>query len=60
MGKAVPKSAISRKTKSALSRQQSQKPDIAALEEENARLRQLVTQLSEMVIKNIVDTIDDD
>jgi hypothetical protein len=32
--------------------------DIRALKEENARLRELVTQLSELVIKNIVDNID--
>jgi hypothetical protein len=30
-------------------------PDVQALKEENARLRELVTQLSELVIKNIVD-----
>jgi len=35
------------------------KTDLQALEEENARLRELVTQLSEIVIKNIVETIED-
>jgi hypothetical protein len=30
-------------------------PDVQALKDENARLRELVTQLSELVIKNIVD-----
>lgn len=33
--------------------------DMRTLEEENARLRELVTQLSEIVIKNIVDAIED-
>lgn len=60
MGKALPKSAIgTRKIKTAPLRPYIEKPDIQALEEENARLRELVTQLSEIVIKNIVDNIDD-
>lgn len=60
MGKAFPKSAIgTRKIKPAPLRQYIEKPDIQALEKENARLRELVTQLSEIVIKNIVDNIED-
>lgn len=61
MGKALPKSAIgtTRKIKSAPFRQYIGKPDIEALEEENAKLRELVTQLSEIVIKNIIDDIED-
>ncbi len=60
MGKVLPKSAIGTgKIKAAPLRQYIEKPDIQALEEENARLRELVTQLSEIVIKNIVDNIED-
>jgi hypothetical protein len=59
MGKTLPKSALDRKTKPATLRQHIEKPDMQALEEENARLRELVSQLSEIVIKNIVDTIED-
>jgi hypothetical protein len=59
MGKALPKSALDRKTKPAPFRQHIEKPEMQALEEENARLRELVTQLSEIVIKNIVDNIED-
>jgi hypothetical protein len=60
MGKALPKSAVStRKIKPAPFRQYIEKPDIQALEEENAKLRELVTELSEIVIKNIVDNIED-
>jgi len=59
MGKALPKSELVRKTKPARFREQIGKSDIQALEEENARLRELVTQLSEIVIKNIVDNIED-
>jgi len=56
MGKVLPKSALGRrKIKSAPFRQHSEKPDIQALEAENARLRELVTALSEIVMKNIVD-----
>lgn len=35
-------------------------PDVEALQEENARLRELVTQLSELVIKNIIDDVGND
>jgi hypothetical protein len=59
MGKALPKSAIDGKTKPATLRRHIEKPDMAALEDENARLRKLVIELSEIVIKNIVDTIED-
>lgn len=64
MGKALPKSAIGRKTKPAPIQQSMEKPDIQApdiqaLKDENARLREFVTQLSEIVIKNIVDNIED-
>ena len=59
MGKTLPKSALDRKTKPATLRRHIEKPDLQALEEENARLRELVSQLSEIVIKNIVDTIED-
>ena len=59
MGKTLPKSALDRKTKPATLRPHIEKPDLQALEEENARLRELVSQLSEIVIKNIVDTIED-
>jgi len=59
MGKALPKSALGRKTRPATFRQHIEKPDIQALEEENARLRELVIELSEIVIKNIVDNIED-
>ncbi len=59
MGKALPKSDLVRKTKAAPFREHMGKSDIKALEEENARLRELVTQLSEIVIKNIVDNIED-
>lgn len=37
----------------------SEKPEVHALKEENARLRELVIQLSELVIKNIIDKIED-
>jgi hypothetical protein len=60
MGKALPKSDLSRKTKPAPIRQHMEKPDITVLKEENARLRELVTELSEIVIKNIVDKIEAD
>ena len=59
MGKAISKSNLTRKTKPASFRQNIERYDIQSLEEENARLRELVTQLSEIVIKNIVDTIED-
>jgi hypothetical protein len=35
-------------------------PDVEALKDENARLRELVIQLSELVIKNIVDDFGND
>jgi hypothetical protein len=41
-------------------RSNAEHPDVQALKEENARLRELVTQLSELVIKNIVDDIEND
>jgi hypothetical protein len=59
MGKALPKSAMNRQAKPASFRQAIEKPDAQALEEENTRLRELVTRLSEIVIKNIVDTMED-
>jgi hypothetical protein len=59
MGKTLPKSDLGRKTRPAPLRQNIQKSDIQALEEENARLRELVIELSEIVIKNIVDSIED-
>jgi hypothetical protein len=60
MGKVLPKSAIgASKIKPSSFRQYIEKSDIRALEEENARLRELVTELSEIVIKNIVDKIED-
>ena len=60
MGKALPKSDLGRKSKPALIGRHMEKLDVQALEEENARLRELVTELSEIVIKNIVDKIEDD
>jgi len=59
MGKALPKATLDRKTKPVPLRQNIEKPEIQALEEENARLRELVIELSEIVIKNIVDNIED-
>jgi hypothetical protein len=59
MGKDFPPSAISRKSKSAPFRRNAEKPDLQALQEENVRLRELVTELSALVIKNIIDTVED-
>lgn len=59
MGKALPPSAISGKIKAPTLRRNAEKADMKALKEENIRLRELVTQLSELVIKNIVAHIED-
>jgi hypothetical protein len=58
MGKALPPSASSRKIK-APSFGRHEKPEMQALKEENTRLRELVTQLSELVIKNIVADLEE-
>lgn len=36
-----------------------ERPEVHALQEENARLRVLVTQLSELIIKNSIETLHD-
>ena len=59
MGRSLPKCDLRRKIGPASPRRAMVKTDLQALEEENARLRELVTQLSEIVIKNIVETIED-
>jgi hypothetical protein len=47
--------ALAPKSKSISLRSNVENPDVQALKDENARLRELVIQLSELVIKNIVD-----
>jgi hypothetical protein len=47
--------ALAPKSKPISLRSNTKIPDVQALKDENARLRELVTQLSELVIKNIVD-----
>jgi hypothetical protein len=59
MGKALPQHSTSERRTEPSFWRNDESPDIKALREENARLRELVAQLSELVIKNIVDTIED-
>jgi hypothetical protein len=47
--------ALGSKSKPTPLQSNTENPDVQALKDENARLRELVTQLSELVIKNIVD-----
>jgi hypothetical protein len=50
--------ALRPKCKPVSLRSNAENPDVQALKEENVRLRELVTQLSELVIRNIVDNIE--
>jgi hypothetical protein len=59
MGKALPRNVISGKSRLAPIRRNEEKSEMQALQEENTRLRELVTELSALVIKGIIGTIED-
>jgi hypothetical protein len=52
--------ALRQKSKPLPLQSNAESPDVDALKDENARLRELVIQLSELVIKNIIDDIESD
>jgi hypothetical protein len=56
MGKALPPSASGKKAEKQL--RSDEDPEVYALKEENARLRELVAQLSELIIKGIIDKVE--
>jgi hypothetical protein len=58
MGKALPPNVLGGKGQLKALRS-NVNPEVHALKQENARLRELVIQLSELVIKNIIDNIED-